>query len=261
MLRLDLKTITVIIPLSIIIGGALIGCGSRYVKQHLGARDQYEYAMNLYKKEKYYQAAIEFQKFVYSFPGNNEVDTAQYYLGMCYYKDEDYALGAGEFKKILTSFPASEFADDAQYRLAMCHYYQSPKYSLDQTDTYIAIDEFLNFIDNFPASEYQDSAVIYLKELRNKLARKALANGRLYQGLNKYESAIVYYDMLLDRYPESPYAADALYRKGECLLVLEKYMEAREVFLEYLDRYQDHKFHDKTISILRDLENMPKAEK
>ena len=240
---------------------AFNGCGSDNVKPVEDARTQFEKATKLYNKGKYYQAEIEFQHFIYNYPGNTAVDTAQYYLGMCYYKDKDYALGAGEFKKLLTSFPASAFADDAQFRLAMCHYFQSPGFALDQTDTIIAIEEFLNFLDNYPLSDLADSVSANLIELRNKLAKKSFNTARLYQKMNRTEPAIVYYNKVIDNYTDSPYAAESLYRKGECFKKLGKFSQAADALLEFVDNNKDHKYYEKAVAMLREMEDMPKAEK
>ena len=239
----------------------LNNCGSDNIKPVEDARTQYEQAVKLYNKGKYYQAEIEFQRFIYNYPGNTAVDTAQYYLGMSYYKDKDYGMGAGEFKKLLTSFPASAFTDDAQYRLAMSHYYQSPGYALDQTDTFIAIEEFLNFLDNYPLSDYTDSVSLNLKAMRDKLARKAFSTARLYQKMHQSEPALIYYNKVLNDYTDSPFAAEALYRKGECYIKLGKYELARDALLEFTDNNKDHKYYEKATLILREMEDMPKAEK
>ncbi|MBD3234654.1 MAG: outer membrane protein assembly factor BamD [candidate division Zixibacteria bacterium] len=243
-----------------LIFGIIAGCGSKNVKPVADPDDQLKIAMKLYEKEKYYEAETEFQKFIYNYPGNKAVDTAQYYLGMSYYKDGDYALAAGEFKKFLTSFPASDFADDAQYHLAMSHYHQSPGYELDQSETRLAIDEFLNFLDGYPLSEHADSASVKLTEMRNKLAKKTFKTGRLYQKLNQFDPAILYYNRLITEYPESPYVEESVFRKGECYLKLEKDIKAREAFLEYLNRFENGKYHGDVVDHLRDLEDKPKAE-
>ena len=246
---------------SVLLIVALAGCGAPNVKPIEDPRTQFELARKLFDRGKYFQAESEFQRFIYNFPGNTAIDTAQYLLSMCYYKDKDYALGAGEFKKLLTSFPASDFADDAQYRLAMCHYFQSPGYALDQTDTFIAIEEFSNFLDNYPGSEFEDSVVIYLKDMRDKVAQKTFSTARLYQKLNYFDPAIMYYDRVLEDSPDSPFVPEALFRKGECYIKLEKYIQAREAFLEYIEKYKDQKYYEKATSALRRLEDMPQAEK
>ncbi len=236
------------------------GCGAENIKPVASAKDQLKRAMDLYNKKKYYKAEIEFQKFVYNYPGVGAVDTAQFYLAMSYYKDKDYALAAGEFKRFLSSFPSSEFSDDAQYRLAMSHYHQSPSYPLDQTETYMAINGLISFLDTYPNSGYADSASVHLQELRNKLSHKLFSTGRLYQKMGYYDPAIMYYNKLLEDYPNSPFAEESVFRAGECYLKLEKYIPAREKLLSYVDSYKNGKFHKKAVSLLRKIEDIKKAE-
>jgi outer membrane assembly lipoprotein YfiO len=143
----------------------------------------------------------------------------------------------------------------------MAHYHQSPDYALDQTDTHIAIDEFLTFLDNYPYSGFADSAVTHLSEMREKLALKNFKAARMYQKMNFYDPAILYYDHVLENYPQSSYSAEALYRKGECLIKLEKYLEARDSFLLYIEEYKDHKYYDDAVAKLREIEDLPKVER
>jgi len=261
MVNMKRKLFVIILSSVAIIWSVIItGCGGHNVKPVADPQTQFDRAMKLYEKEKYYDAETEFQRFIYNYPGNTAVDTAQYYLGLCYYDDDDYALAAGEFNKLLTSFPVSEFSDDAQFKLAMSHYHQSPNYSLDQTDTYIAIDEFLNFVDTYSASELYDSASIYLGELRNKLAKKDFKTARLYQKMKRFDPAITYYSKQLEDYPDSPFSEESTFRVGECYLKIEKDVKAREAFLKYLDNFENGRFHENVVKILRELEDKPKAE-
>ncbi|MBD3169203.1 MAG: outer membrane protein assembly factor BamD [candidate division Zixibacteria bacterium] len=238
----------------------LAGCGGSNVKPVLDAEDQLKLATQLYEDGKYLKAESEFQRFIYNYPGNNAVDTAQFYLAMSYYMDKDYTLAAGEFNKVLTLFPSSEFADDSQYRLAMCHYHQSPHFALDQTDTEIAIENFMTFLDYYPFSEHADSANVYLTEMRDKLAKKAFRTARLYQKLKRFEPAVIYYDKVIDLYPESPYVPESVYRKAECYLELEQYEDARQALFEFIDTFKDHEFYKEATEKLRKLEDLPRAE-
>ncbi|MCP4634055.1 MAG: outer membrane protein assembly factor BamD [candidate division Zixibacteria bacterium] len=240
---------------------AIIGCGSDNIKQVADPETQFKRAMELYEKGKYYKAETEFQMFIYNYPGNTSVDSAQYLLAMCYYKDRDYAIGAGEFKKFLTSFPTSPFADDSQYRLALCHYHQSPHYALDQMDTYIAIDEFYTFLDDYPKSELEDSVSMYLNEMRNKLAKKSFRTAKMYQGFNLFDPAILYYNKILKEYSDSQFSSEALFRRSECHFKLDKPLEAREDLLEYIDRYKGEKYYNKATKRLREIEDNTRTEK
>jgi len=112
----------------------------------------------------------------------------------------------------------------------------------------------------YPSSGYADSASVHLQELRNKLSHKLFSTGRLYQKMGYYDPATMYYNKLLEDYPNSPFAEESVFRAGECYLKLEKYIPAREKLLSYVDSYKDGKFHKKAVSLLRKIEDIKKAE-
>ena len=54
----------------------------------------------------------------------------------------------------------------------------SPVYSLDQTDTFKAIDKLQSFIDAYPNSEYLAEANETVKVLREKIEKKVFENAK-----------------------------------------------------------------------------------
>jgi outer membrane protein assembly factor BamD len=55
----------------------------------------------------------------------------------------------------------------------------SPIYSLDQTDTYKAIDKLQAFIDTYPNSEYLSEANETVRVLQEKIEKKYLKTPRI----------------------------------------------------------------------------------
>ncbi len=227
-------------------------CGKK-PRMILPANQQFAKAMELYEDGKYVKAQVEFENLIYTYPGNTVIDTAQYYLGMCYYEDEDYGLAVGEFHRLLTVYPSSEFADDAQYYVAMSHYEMSPKYSLDQTNTFQAIEEFNNLIANFPTSDFRDDSRAKVKELEDKLAHKSFKAGELYVKLHDYKSAMVYFTFVRDNYPSTDWAIRSFYYSGEAQFQLEQYDEARDTFEKFLQGFYEHELAEKARDRLREI--------
>lgn len=209
------------------------------------AAEQFKYAKGLYDKNKSYKAQLAFENLIYTYPGNTVIDTAQYYLGMCYFKQKDYGIAAGEFKRLLSAYPQSEFTDDSQYQVGMCHYEMSPKYQLDQQETYLAIDEFRYLIVNFPSSPYRELTNVKIKELEGKLAEKKFETGILYLKLGSYEPALTYFRYVRDNYSATDWAIQAFYYTGETQMKLERYEEALTTFDNFLIGFSDHKLAPK----------------
>lgn len=190
----------------------------------------YLQAKSRFDKKDYLDAIDDFNLIKLKFSGSNIIDKAVYYLGMSYYERGEYLLATYEFESLIKSYPASSFMEDSKYRLALCYFELSPKYNLDQTYTRYAITELQNYLDVYPSSKYSSEAEKKVAELKNKLALKIYSSAELYFNVEKYKSALVYYDQILNDYFDSDYADDALYGKIQVLIIKRRYEDAsREI--------------------------------
>ena len=223
----------------------LFSCSRGGLKDQESPRDQYDKAMELYGKGKFFKAQAQFQRLIYSFPGQTFIDTAQYYLGMSLFNMENYPEAVGEFMRLLTTYPVSPFADDAQFQLGMCHYEQSPRYSRDPDETFRAIDEFTEFLNRYPQSSLAPEARDRLNHMYEKLAHKLFKGGELYLKLNDYEPALLYFDMIRDNYSATKWAEYALFYSGEALMKSGRESDALQTFQDFMTAFPDHKLSKK----------------
>lgn len=224
-------------------------------KPVLPVREQFTVAKNFYDKGKYQKALPEFEKLIYAYPGNAAIDSAQYYLAMCYYYLKDYPEAIGEFKRLLQSYPQSEFTDDAQYYIACSHYKMSPKYQLDQAETYLAIEAFQQLISNFPGSPFIEDARKKLAELDDKLARKKFMTGLLYLKNGDYQPAILYFWSVRDNHPATPWAIEAIYYTGEAQIKMGNEDEGKKTMEAFALGFPEHKLAIKARQKLAKLRN------
>jgi outer membrane protein assembly factor BamD len=160
---------------------------------------------------------------------------------MSYFNDKNYVEAGAEFRRLLQAYPLSAFGDDAQYHLAMSYFKQSPKYSLEQTETYTAIDEFSVFLDRYPSSPLAVDAKDKLNKLNEKLAQKLYKSGELYLKLGDYEPAMIYFGQVRDNFPNTEWAALAFYGTGEAQMKLGQKTNALETFQNFVQAFPDHK--------------------
>ena len=214
-----------------------LACSSSKIKPNMTPEERLEVAKKMLEKGDYLRAKTQFTILVLNYPGTPIADDAQYYLAEAHFGLKEYILAAAEYEKLVRNYPQSPFVDDAEYKMGLCYYELSPHYGLDQKYTVQAIQYFQRFLEDFPNSEYRKDAEKKLMELRTKLAKKEFKNAELYRKLGYYESAVIYYDGVLNNYYDTPYAEKALYRKGECLFKMKKYQEADQVFSVFEERY------------------------
>lgn len=167
-------------------------------------------AMELYKNKEYGRAADAFETVIEIGRGTDYGQEAQYFLAESYYHNGRYLLAASEYERYISLFPRSPKRQQAQFKEAFCYYKLSPRYKLDQEYTRTAIEKFRLYNARYPNSERVKEANKYIVEMRSKLAKKLYYSADLYMRTDRYEAAIIYYDLTIDNYPESIWAQRAL---------------------------------------------------
>lgn len=232
----------------------VIGCSSNKMNPNMTPEERFDVAMKYLKKGDYFRARTQFQILVFNYPGTRIADKAQFYLAESHYGAKEYILAAAEYEKMIRNYPNSKLVDDAQYKLGMCYYKLSPHYQLDQKYTYSAINEFQRFLEEYPTSELKEDVEKKLAECRMKLAHKEFAAGEQYRKMGYDKAAVIYYDLVLQEYYDSPYAEEAMFRKGVSLMKLEKWEEAEKVFQVFLAKYPKSRFVEATKDNLKQLQ-------
>jgi outer membrane protein assembly factor BamD len=251
MLRKIMKNLLLILITAIV----LWGCSSSIDTSDYTADEKLAYAMQLYQKEDWDDAATEFQAIVLQYPGNAVVDDAQFYLGQTRFKRGEYIIAAYEFSKLIRNMPASEFVPESQLMLAECYYQLSPNYTLDQKYTKKAIEEYQAFIDFFPTHKKVHEAERKISELNEKLALKEYETAKQYERLEYYTAALIYYNNLLDFYHDTKYAPLAMYNKIKVLTLRNRNTEAIAEISKFLQRYPENSNSKEMQELKSSLEN------
>lgn len=173
-----------------------------------------------FQQGKYYQSSELYMGFTSRYPGHDRSDYAQFRLAESYYQDGDYPLAAVEYQILISNYNYSEYVDDALFKVGMCFYRESPNPRRDQQKAYDALSRFDQFVKTYPSSPLVEEAQKYIKLLHAKLAEKEFYNGRYYYKRKKPRAALIYFDKIIEKYPDNDYWARALYYKG--LIMQEK---------------------------------------
>jgi len=234
--------------LTLIIFSLLIlsGC-SEYNKVLKSTDVEYKYskAKEYFEEEEYSKALSLFDELGTLFRGSSRSEEVQFYIADCHYHLKDYYFANYYYKNFAKTYPASPRAETAQYRSAYCSYLNSPKSSLDQTETEQALTEFQLFLNRYPNTDLKDSTNAMIDELRLKLEKKSFDNAKLYYLTENYKSATVALKNLIRDFPDSPHREEI-----EFLIVKSSYLYAvnsieskkEERLNETIENY--HKFVD-----------------
>jgi outer membrane protein assembly factor BamD len=214
-----------------------IGCGSSETTDQLSADERYTLGMKYFNNEDYLEAIEEFKVVSLQFQGTKIADAAQYYLAESRFKREEYILAAFEYDILIRTMPTSQYVSRSRFQRATCFYELSPKSFLDQDYTKKAIDEYQAFLEYHPTDTLVSVAENRITELNTKLAKKDFENGITYMYMEYYKAATYYFDLVLEKYHDTPFAEPALIKKAEALTNRKKYVDAKESIDRFLSKY------------------------
>lgn len=214
------------------------------------ASQYFKYAMDIYEDEDYYESINEFTVIVLRYPGSSVADSAQFYLAESHYFMDEFIIAAAEYEKLILNMGRSPLMPMAQFKLADCYYQMSPRPELDQEYTHKALRECQYFIEENPTHEMREEAEKKMYELRSKLAEKKWTSGEIYRKMRKFRAAIVYFDIVLDKYYDTEWADRAMYGKIQTYLEMDNNTAARLECYKLLEQFPKSEFRDKVEYVL-----------
>ena len=190
-------------------------------------------AQDYYNRQLYISAAKLFEELYPLSMGTPYADTILFLFADCYYQNRDYEMAAFHYKEYANRYSASPRAEEAHYNAIKAISKLSPDYSLDQTETYYAIEEINLFIRNYPNSPYMAECNALLDRMRDKLAQKSFEILKLYYNTENYNAAQIAAKNFLKEFSSSHYADDAY-----VILVKNNYeFASKSVESKKLERY------------------------
>jgi outer membrane protein assembly factor BamD len=214
-----------------------VGCATDEAALPLSAEQRFKLGMGFFREGDYLEAIEEFKVVTIQFGGTQWADDAQYYMAEARYLREEYILAAYEYDVLVRSMPTSEYLRMARFRKASCYDLSSPGVALDQENTRKAIDEYQTFLEYHAADTLAPVADRRIRELTAKLAEKEFNNGIIYLKMSYNKAATYYFDLVLERYHDTPFAEPAHVRKAEALINRKRYDEAIQELNRFFSRY------------------------
>ena len=201
------KHLTIIVLLFI----TLLSCNKEFEKAMKSSDKDLiiKTAEDYHEKGKYRQASELLRKVTPMVLGTPDAQKVLFMAAENSFEDENYLLSATRFKNFAEGNRRDSLAEEALFMAAKSYYLNSPVYNLDQSDTNEAITVIQDYTNRYPNSENVDDANTYIRELRQKLEKKAYENARSYYKTGSYRSADVSFQAFIEDYPDSDYREDA----------------------------------------------------
>lgn len=207
--------------------------------QGMNLEQVYQIGLEHLENEEWGDAIEAFETVVFGAEGLESAAPARYQLGRAFYGDEQYLTAAAEFERFLERYPTHELAPDAA--LAICRSYValSPIIPRDQGDTERAYRECQAAALDFAGTEQAQEAADLRDRMWEKMAEKVYHSGDYYFSRDLYDSAILYFEDVVETYPDTDAAPRALARMYEAYQVIGYEEEAQETRERLLRDYPD----------------------
>jgi outer membrane protein assembly factor BamD len=184
--------------------------------------------------------------------GTEKQRDVQYHYAQAHFCVADYYLSRYYLKQFSKTFPHDPRSEQAQFQAAVCSFRLSPSYSLDQSETHLAIEELQLFLDRYPASANRDSSQAMMDGLRYKLESKSFEAASQYHRTGQYKAATIALENGMHDFPDSPYREqmewlilDSYYQYAILSTErrkLERFNDAIEAFLTFAARFPDSSY-------------------
>ena len=204
-----------------------------------------------------YSSAIEnYQHLVDEFPFSPYAEDAELKIGLAYYREQEYGEAVSALNDFQRMHPTNQNLHLASYYLAMSFFDQIGRADQDQTATVSAMHQFEALEQRFPESSFAELAHERIAICREMLARNQLVVSDFYFKRANYRAAESRLAELMQKYPDTPVASEALYELGTTLKKEGKKYSAAQAFAALIRHFPDTPYAAQAQSELKSL-NQP----
>lgn len=215
----------------------LLGCGTTKGPETRSVDEVYRSAITYFNDEDYKDATRLFDLITLQYSVSQYADDAQFYLGEISYKKGEFIMASYKYNLLRRVYPSSEFAKECLYKSSMCYYELSPTFDRDQEYSKKAIEAFQEFQSIYPDDSLYHAASKRIMDLRNKLAEREYFTATLYMKMESPNSAVVYYDYVIDKFNDTDFLEPAFYGKIEALFIMKKLEQIKSLIPVYKQKF------------------------
>lgn len=198
----------------------------------------YRASLDQLERGKWGNAVAGFEKLTLELPARDTLlPRAYWYLAKAHAGNREHLLAAQGFIRLTESFPDDTLADDAllesgrQYARLWRRPVLDPQYGL------LAISTLNSLAALYPSSPLVPEAQREIRRLTEWLATKDYETGLFYMRRKAYDPAIIYFQDVVEKYPETGRARDARLRLVEAYREIRYRDDANEVCAELRRSY------------------------
>jgi outer membrane protein assembly factor BamD len=142
-------------------------------------------------------------------PYSDIAPLAQMKIGFAREKQKKYKEAVEAYENLIRKYPSSDLVDDAQFQIGFAYMSAARAADYDQTATRRSITAFGDYLTRYPKSEKVEQAQTNITKLRAEQARGLFNIARWYDYKEESTSAVIYYNEVIQKHPESDLAKRA----------------------------------------------------
>ena len=167
----------------------------------------YRAATEEYARGRWDNAVSAYEKLTTDLPARDTLlPRSHWYLARAHQQKGEWVLAATSFSRLTESFPDDTLADDAALEAARSYRKLWRKPALDPTYGESALGAYNTLLGLYPTSPLIPAAKRELSDLEEMFAQKNYLSGMYYFRRGGYDSGIIYFKDVVNRYPTSPSA-------------------------------------------------------
>lgn len=202
----------------------------------------YEEGMRAFNDKKYVRALDSFTKIKTDHPFSPLATQAELKAADAHYLNEQYPEAISLFKEFQSLHPTSEHNPFVTLRLGQAHFDQFTSVDRDQKNTELAKGYFDAVITNYPKSPQAPIAAEKLARAVEYLAEHEFAAAQFYFQQQKYPAARDRFEEILRKYKDTPTAVKSLYFLGESYRQEKNGPRATLAYEALIQRYPQSKY-------------------
>jgi outer membrane protein assembly factor BamD len=210
----------------------------------------YNKAADAMQKEKYNEAAKDFDEVERQHPYSPWAVRAELMSAYASYKNQKYDEAQLALDRFIELHPGNKDIDYALYLKALCSYEQIGDVARDQAMTKEALEGLETLIRRFPDSRYARDASIKRDLTLDHLAGKEMEIGRYYLNRNEINAAVNRFLTVVRDYQTTTHVPEALERLVECYMTLGLRDQATKVAAVLGYNYPGSKWYERTYRLM-----------
>jgi outer membrane protein assembly factor BamD len=209
--------------------GLIAACHADFqLKDYTSNEVLYTASLKEYQRHKWDNAILGFEKLTTDLPPRDSLLPRSYwYLASAHQHNGEFLLAAQSFSHLVESFPDDSLADDAALESSRSYARLWRRPQLDPLYGETAIASYNTLIGLYPNSKLIPVAEREIADLQNRLAIKDFEAGDYYFRRKAYDSGIIYFKDVLQKYGTTPTARIAEMRLVEAYKAI-KYPDAAD---------------------------------